>query len=82
MTEFKCCVLISACLVRQLQKLHAARLKISFGSEQEQQQEREIEILTSEVSAVRSCWIYTAGCIVCSATHGVREAVVILFVIG
>jgi len=38
--------------VRQLQKLHAARLKVQFAGEQESKQEREIEIITQETSRV------------------------------
>lgn len=40
--------------VRTLQKLHAARLKVSFGDEVIAEQEREIEILTQEITRVSS----------------------------
>jgi len=36
--------------IRTLQKLHAARLKVSFGDEVIAEQEREIEILTQEIT--------------------------------
>ena len=36
-----------------MQKLHAARLKVSFGDEVIAEQEREIEILTQEITRVR-----------------------------
>ena len=48
-----CCVVCgSGVSVRTLQKLHAARLKVSFGDEVIAEQEREIEILTQEITRV------------------------------